>query len=223
MARAVASGLGYSSSGEESTVRFVTYPEGPQRLTEGMKKDEWDIGLIANEPKRAKTIWFSPPYCEIRASLMVKRSERTGCDVVRRIGDADQKGLFIVSKKGSAYTLWLQENIKRATVVTEPSVNDAIRRFLEDENVHMWACLRPKLSEVLMTQTKKKESTTKMYIMNEDYTSIKQSVGCSPSRTDDEKARLCDAVLRLVRNGFVERTLKKHGVFGPLSLPDVRE
>ena len=31
----------------------------------------WDIGNIGAEPERAKTICFTPPYCEIQATYLV--------------------------------------------------------------------------------------------------------------------------------------------------------
>ena len=63
MARAIADRLGVS-------VSYVTFAS-PGELTDAAGRDVWDIGLIAAEPARAKTIAFTPPYVEIEATYMV--------------------------------------------------------------------------------------------------------------------------------------------------------
>ena len=51
-------------------VKLITYP-GPGALADDIAN--LDIGNIANETERAKTIEFSPAYCNIQ----VRRSHRT--------------------------------------------------------------------------------------------------------------------------------------------------
>ena len=63
MARAIADRLGVA-------VSYVTFAS-PGELTDAAGRDVWDIGLIAAEPARAKTIAFTPPYVEIEATYMV--------------------------------------------------------------------------------------------------------------------------------------------------------
>ena len=56
MARHLAARLGVP-------VKLITYP-GPGPLADDL--DNWDIGNIANEKERAKTIEFSGAYCNIQ-------------------------------------------------------------------------------------------------------------------------------------------------------------
>ena len=47
----------------EVPVKLITYP-GPGPLADDI--ENWDIGNIANETERAKTIQFSSSYCNIQ-------------------------------------------------------------------------------------------------------------------------------------------------------------
>ena len=49
-------------------VKLITYP-GPGPLADDIKN--LDIGNIANETERAKTISFSSAYCNIQATYLV--------------------------------------------------------------------------------------------------------------------------------------------------------
>ena len=72
IARHLASKLG-------GPVRLVTYP-GPGPLSDDL--DNWDIGNIANEKERAKTIKFSRSYCNIQVGVIGKPSQST-CAIFR--------------------------------------------------------------------------------------------------------------------------------------------
>ena len=63
MAAAVAERLGVTVS----YVRFAT----PGEVADALERDEWDIGLIAVEPKRAEKIAFCDAYVEIEATYLV--------------------------------------------------------------------------------------------------------------------------------------------------------
>ena len=72
MARAIADRLGVA-------VSYVTFAS-PGELTDAAERDLWDIGLIAAEPARAKTIAFSPPLRRDRGDLHGSRGQRARCD-----------------------------------------------------------------------------------------------------------------------------------------------
>ena len=63
MARALAAEL-------ELDATMVTF-EGPGLLADAIAENQWDIGNIAAEPERAKTIRFSSAYCEIQATYLL--------------------------------------------------------------------------------------------------------------------------------------------------------
>ena len=63
IAKAMADKLGVAVS----YVPFV----GPGEVADAAADDVWDIGNIAAEPERAKTITFSSAYCEIQATYLL--------------------------------------------------------------------------------------------------------------------------------------------------------
>jgi polar amino acid transport system substrate-binding protein len=63
MAAALAGRLGVA-------VSYVTYAT-PGEVADAVERDEWDIGLIAVEPKRAEKIAFCNSYVEIEATYLV--------------------------------------------------------------------------------------------------------------------------------------------------------
>ena len=63
MAAAVAERLGVA-------VSYVTFAT-PGEVADAVERDQWDIGLIAVEPKRAEKIAFCDAYVEIEATYLV--------------------------------------------------------------------------------------------------------------------------------------------------------
>ena len=90
MGRALAAELGV----EARMVPFI----GPGELADAIANDGWDIGNIAAEPERAKTIQFSPAYCEIQATYMVPEDS-----AIQSISEVDSAGNRIAVKDRSAY------------------------------------------------------------------------------------------------------------------------
>ena len=63
MAAAIAERLGVA-------VSYVTFAT-PGEVADAVERDEWDIGLIAVEPKRAEKIAFCNAYVEIEATYLI--------------------------------------------------------------------------------------------------------------------------------------------------------
>ena len=104
MARAIAANLGVAC-------QLIPYPR-PGPLADALAEDAWDIGNIAAEPERAKTITFSPPYCEIQATYLLPPGSP-----MRSIAEVDSPGNRIAVASRSAYDLWLKENLQHAELV----------------------------------------------------------------------------------------------------------
>ena len=82
-------------------VKLITYP-GPGPLADEIAN--LDIGNIANETERAKTIEFSSAYCNIQATYLVPPGSS-----IQSIPDVDRAGVRIVTKV-SIYSSVLQEH-----------------------------------------------------------------------------------------------------------------
>ena len=184
-------------------VQLITYP-GPGELADGIATDSWDIGNIAAEAERAKTIQFSHPYCEIQATYLLPK----GTDI-QSITEVDSPGNRVVVKQRSAYDLWLTENIKYANLVRTDSVDSAYELFVS-EGLEVLAGLRPKLIE---QQAQLAGST----LLEESFTAVQQSIGCAHGKPEALQF-LNQQISQWKANGFIESLIDKHGVGGKLSV-----
>jgi polar amino acid transport system substrate-binding protein len=131
MARAVADRLGVP-------IAYVPYPR-PGELADAAGSGAWDIGLIGAEPQRAEKIAFSPAYAEIEATYLVPAGSP-----IATLADADRPGLRIAVAERAAYDLWLERNIRHATLLRAPSIQGSFDLF-QAEKLDALAGLRPRL------------------------------------------------------------------------------
>ena len=125
----------------------------PGELADAVSEDVWDIGNIANESERAKSITFSSPYTLIESTYMVRKSLN-----INSIKDIDKEGIRIAVAERSAYDLWLTSNIKKAVLKRAKSIDESFSIF-EDYKYEVLAGLRPKLVDDL-----KKLKVVKFYL-----------------------------------------------------------
>ena len=72
----------------------------PGELADAVSEDVWDIGNIANEAERAKSITFSSPYTLIESTYLVRKSSN-----IQSLEDVDKEGVRIAVAERSAYDL----------------------------------------------------------------------------------------------------------------------
>ncbi len=199
IARAIAAKLGV----EVALIPF----NGPGDVADAAAKDVWDIANIAAEPERAKTIQFSPAYCEIQATYLLPPES-----VIKSVAEVDAKGNRIAAKGRAAFELWLSDNLQHATVVQTSSHDTAFDAFVE-QKLEALAGLRPKLIE-------QQAALPGSYLLEESFTSVKQSIGCKPG--NDEAAEFLKSfVQESVDSGLVQNLIDKFQVTGRLSVPSV--
>ena len=80
----------------------------PGLLADEVNNDKWDIGNIACEKERTKTIDFSNSYVNIDANF-ISRSK----DNFKTNDDVNIVGTKVAVLERSAYDLWLTENFKK--------------------------------------------------------------------------------------------------------------
>jgi len=177
---------------------------GPGELADAVSEDTWDIGNIAAEPERARTIQFSPPYCEIQATYLVPPGSS-----IRQLQDVDTNVHRIAVKDRSAYDLWLTENIKSATLVKAETIDESFDVFKRDA-LEVLAGLRPKLLE-------QQQQMPGSVVLDASFTAIRQSVGCRPGRPKAAEF-LHSFIQQSIENGFIESLIKQYGVTGRLSV-----
>jgi polar amino acid transport system substrate-binding protein len=177
----------------------------PGELADAVSEDVWDIGNIANESERAKSITFSSPYTLIESTYMVRNSLN-----INSIKDIDKEGIRIAVAERSAYDLWLTSNIKKAVLKRAKSIDESFSIF-EDYKYEVLAGLRPKLVDDL-------KKTEGCKVLPEAFTFINQSVGSKPGNIEAE-IYINNFIKKCIENGLVKKLLLKYDVLGKLTVP----
>ena len=197
MAKALANELGID-------LELVPFKR-PGELADAVSEDVWDIGNIANEAERAKSITFSLPYTLIESTYLVRKSSN-----IQSLKDVDKKGVRIAVAERSAYDLWLAENIKKAILKRAKTIDESFSIF-ELNKYEVLAGLRPKLIDDL-------EKTEECQILPEAFTFVNQCIGSKPGNVEAENF-INDFIKKSIENGFVQKLLLKYDVIGKLTLP----
>lgn len=182
---------------------LTPYP-GPGFVADALAEDAWDIGNIAAEPERAKTISFSPSYCEIQATYLVWNNSQFKTPM-----DVDTEGVKIAAKSRAAYELWLRENLKHANLITSESFEQSVNDF-QTKKLDALAGLRPPLLN-------EQASIPGTRLLEESFTAVQQSIGCKHG-IPEASQWLKQFVNSRITEGFVQQLIDKHGVTDRLSV-----
>lgn len=166
------------------------------------ERNIWDIGLIAAEPARAKTIAFSPPYVEIEATYMVPEGSSLAA-----VDDVDRPRIRIAVSDRSAYDLCLTRHLKHAELVRAKGLAAAFELFV-NEKLGALAGLRPGL----MADADKLPGAR---ILDGRFTAVRQAVGTATINRAGA-AFLADFVEEAKASGLVARPIERHRVTGRL-------
>ena len=172
----------------------------PGELADAADAGAWDIGLIGAEPQRAEKIAFTAAYCEIEATYMVPAGSP-----LKTIADVDKPGIKIAVTGRAAYGLWLDRNIKAATLVRTDSLDSAYEKFVADK-LDALAGLRPRL----ITDVKKLPGAR---ILDGQFTAVQQAIGTARKNTAGA-AWLRTFAEEAKASGLVARLIERHKVVG---------
>jgi polar amino acid transport system substrate-binding protein len=192
MGRAIADALGVP-------VKYVPFPK-PGELADEAGKDVWDIGLIGAEPARAEKIAFTAAYAEIEATYLVPAGSP-----LKSLADVDKPGVRIAVTARAAYDLWLERNIKQATLVRSTSLDGAFDQFVS-EKLEALAGLRPRL----LSDVQKLPGAV---ILSGQFTAVQQAVGTAKANVAGA-AWLRAFVEEAKASGLVARFIEQHKVNG---------
>jgi polar amino acid transport system substrate-binding protein len=196
MARAIAARLGVP-------VKLVPY-KTPGELGDAVDTNAWDIGLIGAEPQRAEKIAFTAAYVEIESTYLVPAGSP-----LQTIADVDKPGVRICTSARSAYGLWLENNIKQATLILAEGLDGSFKKFV-DEKLDALAGLRPRLLEDV-------QKLPGARILDGQFAAVQQAVGTS-KKNPEAAAFLREFVEEMKASGFVKSLIEKHGVVDRLSV-----
>jgi polar amino acid transport system substrate-binding protein len=180
-------------------VKYVPF-KTPGELADAAETGAWDIGLIGAEPQRAEKIAFTPAYVEIEATYLVPAGSP-----LRSLADVDKPGVRIAVTGRSAYGLWLDRNIKHATLVKTGTLDSACELFVSDK-LDALAGLKPRLlSDV--------EKLPGARILDGKFTAVQQAIGTARKNTA-AAAYLRAFVEEAKASGFVQGLIDRHKVRG---------
>jgi polar amino acid transport system substrate-binding protein len=180
-------------------VAYVKF-DRPSKLADAAGTNSWDIGLIGAEPARAEKIAFTPAYCEIEATYLVPAGSP-----LKTVADVDRAGSRIAVRRGSAYDLWLERNIKHATVLRSDTADGPLDQFIAD-GLEVLAGLRPQL----LHDVKKVPGAE---ILPGNFTAVQQAIGTAKSNVAGA-AFLREFVAEAKRSGLVASLIERHHVVG---------
>ncbi len=192
MASAIAKRLGVP-------VKYVPFPK-PGELADAVDNDVWDIGLIGAEPARAEKIAFTAAYVEIEATYLVPAGSS-----IASIAEVDRPGVRIAVTARSAYDLWLERNIRHATLVRSDSLASATEKFMNDK-LEALAGLRPGL----LSDVQKMPGAR---ILDGQFTAVQQAIG-TPRKNTEGARFLRDFVEEAKASGLVASFIALHKVKG---------
>ena len=192
MAKELAASLGVP-------VTYVSF-KSPGELADQAGKNVWDIGLIGAEPQRAAVMTFSAAYVESEATYLVPPGSP-----ITSIAEVDKKGVRLVVSARSAYALWLENNIKHATLTQVSGLDGAFNKFLEDK-FDALAGLRPGLLKDL-------EKHPELKILDGKFTAVQQAIGCNKPATEGARY-IAEFVEKAKKSGLVASLIEKHHVKG---------
>jgi polar amino acid transport system substrate-binding protein len=179
----------------------------PGLLADAVNDDLWDIGNIAHEKERSKTIDFSDPYVNIDANFIYKNK-----DNFKSNEEINSPGIKIAVAERSAYDLWLTDNFKNVEIIRASSIEESHDLF-RNNKVDVLAGLKPKLIDELAINNDFK-------IITNPFTFIKQSVGVKKGNPEILEF-LNRFISKLIREGYIKELLKKHKVQDKLSVPKI--
>jgi polar amino acid transport system substrate-binding protein len=203
----VSPGIGKKLAKELNISFEIVQFANPGLLADAVDNNEWDIGNIASEKERGKTIDFSDPYVNIDANFLFREE-----DNFKNNNDIDQSGIKIAVFERSAYDLWLTENFKKAELIRVNSIEESHNLFKENK-VNILAGLKPKLIDEM-----KKNNNYEM--IQSPFTYIKQSIGIKKGNPE-----VLDFINKFISNnikeGYIKSLLKQHNVQDKLSIPKI--
>jgi polar amino acid transport system substrate-binding protein len=184
-------------------LQLVPY-DSPSAIAAEAGTGKWDIGNIGAEPQRAEVMDFTAAYAEIEATYLVPPGS-----TMQSIDEVDRPGNRISVSKGSAYGLWLENNIKQAELKPIEGGDAAFEQFVNDK-MEALASLRPRLVTDAATLPGSR-------ILAGQFASVQQAIGIN--KGNEAAYNWLKAFVEASKaNGLVARFIEKFGVQGKLSV-----
>ena len=196
MAAALAERLGVE-------VAYKTYAT-PGEVADAALHDEWDIGLIAEDPARAEVIDFCDAYVEIEATYLVPAGSP-----LQQIDEVDQPGVRIAVAERAAYDLYLSRALRHAELYRARGLAGALQLFVDAE-LDALAGIKPALLE-------NAHKLPGSRVLDGNYTTIRQAIATRPGH-EALNAFAREFIADARQTGLIVELLQRHGVVDKLAV-----
>jgi polar amino acid transport system substrate-binding protein len=171
-----------------------------EEVVEAAVSGRCGISLLGSDPARAQKVTFSPAYVELEACYLVPANS-----TITEISQVDQPGIRIASFYKSAYDLWLQRNLKHASLVHADSVKASNELFVS-EKLDALAGLKTGLVAA-------SQDIPGSRILDGQFTGIQQAI--ATQKTHLESIEFLNAcVEEFIRSGLVADLISQYQVQG---------
>jgi polar amino acid transport system substrate-binding protein len=180
-------------------VEFVTF-ESAGAAVEAVKTARVDVGFVAIDPARGADLLQTPPYVIIEGAYLVRQGSP-----IQANSEVDRPGNRIVVGQASAYDLFLQRELKSATLVRAPSSPQVTDVFLA-QNMEVAAGVRQQLQADALR-------LPGLRLLGGRFMAIRQAMAVPKGR--EAAARYVSGFVReMADSGFVASSLGRHGIDG---------
>jgi polar amino acid transport system substrate-binding protein len=163
------------------------------------------IVLVGSDPARAQKVTFTPAYVELEATYLVLEDS-----TIRDVAQVDQPGMRIASFHKSAYDLWLQRNLKHATLAHAPSLQASSDLFMSDR-LDALAGLKTGLVAIA-------QKVPGLRVLEGRFTGIQQAIATKKANVEAVEF-LSACVEDFIRSGLVTNLIRQYGVKGLSAAP----
>ena len=171
-----------------------------EEVVDSAASGQCGVALVGADPARAKLVTFTPAYVELEATYLVPANSS-----IMSIAQVDQPGIRIASFFKSAYDLWLQRNLKHATLVHADSVLASNELFVR-EKLDALAGLKTGLVTASLNIPGSR-------ILDGQFTGIQQAIATKNSNQESIEF-LSTCVQEFISTGLVATLIKKYQVQG---------
>lgn len=185
-------------------VELVTYTAAG-KVVDGVRSNEWDIGFVAIDPKRAMDMDYTNPYVIIEGAYMVPQTSP-----IKSNADVDRAGTRIVVGAGSAYDLFLSREIRNAQLVRAPT-SPLVVDMMVKESLDVAAGVRQQLEADA-------KRISGLRLLEGRFMVINQAMATPKGRPTGSRY-LKEFVEEMKASGFVSNALAKHRIDGAAVAP----
>lgn len=176
------------------------------KSVEAVTAEHADIGFFAVDPLRGQGIRFTAPYVLIEGAYLVRNESP-----VRANEEVDRTGVRVMVGKGSAYDLYLSRELNSASIERAPTSPAVVDTFLA-EAADVAAGVRQQLEADAAR-------LGGLRLLPGRFMVIQQAMGTPTSRGEAAADVLSAFVEQAKASGFVEESLRRHGIKGASMAP----